>query len=70
MGFVRTIVIFSVIIDVSSPNISLTDINVLSVILSNGNGFQFFIINEPVGGEKINFSILILQFKTAFKTHL
>lgn len=48
MGFVRIIVIFNVTLDVNSPRISLTDINVLSVILSSGSGFQFLIIIAPV----------------------
>ena len=46
------IVIFKVTSEVNSPRISLTEIIVLSVILSKDNGFQFFMIIEPVG-EKI-----------------
>jgi hypothetical protein len=48
VGFVRIIVIFNVTLDVNSPRISLTDINVLSVILSSGSGFQFLIIIAPI----------------------
>lgn len=52
MGFVRIIVIFNVTLEVSSPRISLTDINVLSVILSSGSGFQFLIMIAPRDYEK------------------
>jgi hypothetical protein len=48
VGFVRIIVIFNVTLDVNSPSISLMDINVLSVILSSGTGFQFLIIIAPI----------------------
>ena len=52
VGFVRIIVIFNVTLDVNSPRISLTDINVLSVILSSGSGFQFLIIIAPIQMKK------------------
>lgn len=52
VGFVRIIVIFNVTLDVNSPRISLTDINVLSVILSSGSGFQFLIIIAPIARER------------------
>lgn len=52
VGFVRIIVIFNVTLDVNSPRISLTDINVLSVILSSGSGFQFLIIIAPIQHDK------------------
>lgn len=55
VGFVRIIVIFNVTLDVNSPSISLTDINVLSVILSSGSGFQFLIIIAPVYGGVENY---------------
>lgn len=54
VGFVRMIVIFKVTSEVNSPRISLTEIIVLSVILSKDNGFQFFMIIEPVG-ERIGY---------------
>lgn len=57
MGFVRIIVIFNVTLDVNSPRISLTDINVLSVILSSGSGFQFFIIIAPAKNGRERFYI-------------
>lgn len=47
VGFVRMIVIFSVTLEVISPRISLTEISVLSVILSSGSGFQFLIMIAP-----------------------
>lgn len=47
-GFVRSTIILNVTTDVNSPSISLTHTIGLSEIFSNGNGFQFFTIIDPL----------------------
>lgn len=46
-GFVRKMTMRRVIMDVSSPRMSLTGTTGLSEMFSNGIGFQFFMMREP-----------------------
>lgn len=65
VGFVRIIVIFNVTFEVNSPRISLTEIRVLSVILSSGRGFQFLIMIAPVKNQSLDRTL-----KTMWLTNL